>query len=118
MQGATKILSPRLMQELYSNRFHAAAKRKLLRERAVAYKGGRCRICGYSRCINAFDFHHPDPIIKDFTISAKMTAWKAIVRELNKCDLLCANCHREVHDGMHPAYLDELDDRFGQDEDE
>ena len=45
-----------------------------------------------------------------------MTSWARIVRELDKCVLLCCRCHREVHDGMHPGYL-VLEDR-GRDEDD
>lgn len=55
----------------------------------------------------AFDFHHPSPWEKDFTISDRMTSWGAIEAELKKCVLLCARCHREVHDGLHPRYLED-----------
>lgn len=81
----------------------------MLREQAVAYKGGHCVICGYDRCASAFDFHHVDPWIKDFAISQRMTSFRAIQRELDKCVLLCATCHREVHDGLHPGYLEDHD---------
>lgn len=42
-----------------------AKRRKIIRQKAIEYKGGQCAICGY-----------------------------------NKCVLLCANCHREVHEGV------------------
>jgi predicted HNH restriction endonuclease len=94
------------------NRRQAAYKRrKELRERAIAYLGGKCRICGYNKCSSAFDFHHVDPLGKDFNISAG-TSWERIERELQKCELLCSNCHREVHDGQHPGYL-ELEGAWG-----
>lgn len=82
-----------------------AERRRLLRERAIAYLGGCCRICGYDKWPSAFDFHHLDPRGKDFTISEAMTSWERIKPELDKCELLCSNCHREVHDGLHPGYL-------------
>lgn len=95
------------------NRYDVARRRQLLRERAIAYLGGSCRICGYDKCFSAMDFHHLDPLGKDFTISEAMTSWERIQPELDKCDLLCANCHREVHDGLHPGYLVYDDDHEG-----
>jgi predicted HNH restriction endonuclease len=92
----------------------AAQRRKNLRERAVAHLGGKCQICGYDKSVNAFDFHHIDPLEKDFTISDRMTSWAAIESELKKVVLLCANCHREVHDGLHAGYLAFEDDDRGQ----
>lgn len=86
-------------------RTQAALKRKQLREKAIAYKGGKCLLCGYDKCPSALDFHHPDPQVKEFTISDKMTSWDTISKELAVVDLLCCRCHREVHDGLHPGYL-------------
>ncbi len=83
----------------------ASKRRSELRQRAIAYKGGKCQICGYDKSPAAFDFHHPDPREKEFSVSSRMTSWGAIVRELDKCVLLCSRCHREVHDGWHPSYL-------------
>jgi hypothetical protein len=82
-----------------------AKRRRALRARAVEYLGGRCAACGYDRCLAALDFHHTDPAEKDFAISAKMTSWEAIRRELGKCALLCCRCHREVHDGILAGFL-------------
>jgi predicted HNH restriction endonuclease len=96
------------------NRKQAAyQRRKELRDRAIAYLGGKCRICGYDKCPAAFDFHHIDPMGKDFNISSGLTSWDRIVPELDKCVLLCSNCHREVHDGLHTGYLDDGYDRGG-----
>lgn len=53
------------------------------------------------------DFHHQEGT-KDFSISDG-TSWKWIEPELRKCELLCARCHREVHDGLHPGYLGDTD---------
>lgn len=63
--------------------------------------GGGCGICGYSRCAAALDFHHIDPKGKDFAFGRYQSkAWKWIVAEIKKCAMLCANCHREVHNGV------------------
>jgi predicted HNH restriction endonuclease len=102
--------------DAFTKKLNANRRRKEIRERAIAYLGGACTICGYNKCSAAYDFHHPNPLEKDFSISARMTSWEAIAVELKKCILLCANCHREVHDGLHPSFLlDESHDRGGDD---
>ncbi len=62
--------------------------------------GGKCQCCGYSRCTAALELHHIDPTQKDFAfgkITANPAAWHKIAAELLKCILVCANCHREIH---------------------
>jgi len=77
-------------------------RRKKIREMAVSYGGSKCAICGYNKCIKALEFHHIDSKGKDFGISAKgyTRSWVQVKREIKKCILLCANCHREVHEGI------------------
>lgn len=77
-------------------------RRKKLREMARDYKGGKCQICGYKKCSRALSFHHLNPKKKDFTISAKglTRSWAKLQEEIDKCILLCANCHMEVHEGI------------------
>ncbi len=74
-------------------------RRKKVRRMAVEYKEGKCQSCGYSRCIDALEFHHNDSSKKDFSISEKgyTRSWDKVKEELDKCTLLCANCHRELH---------------------
>ena len=74
-------------------------KRQRLKQLAVAYKGGRCKKCGYRECLAALEFHHRRPGCKDLTVKiVGAWAWSArLRRELDKCDLLCSNCHRETH---------------------
>ncbi len=64
----------------------------------VEYKGGQCQQCGYKKCLDALEFHHRDPKMKDIKISSQKTVCmhERLRRELDKCDLLCSNCHREV----------------------
>lgn len=78
-----------------------AAKRARTKERSVAYKGGKCELCGYSKCNRALVFHHLNSKEKEFTV-ARMSckSWKTIQQELDKCQLLCSNCHMEVHDSI------------------
>lgn len=66
--------------------------------KAVEYKGGKCEICGYDKCINALDFHHKDPSQKDLSFKSKRGwSWNKLKVELDKCILVCSNCHREIH---------------------
>lgn len=104
------------MARSWKERQDANRRRRELRERAVAYLGGKCAICAYDKCISAFDFHHVEIWMKDFTISAKMTSWAKIEPELKKCVLLCSRCHREVHDGLHPHYIEYEESNKGGDE--
>jgi hypothetical protein len=75
------------------------ARRKKVRQKAIEYKGGKCEMCGYDRCIDALEFHHRDLSKKDFGISEKgyTRSWKRVTEELDKCVMICANCHRELH---------------------
>ena len=65
---------------------------------AVEYKGGKCSICGYSKSMAALEFHHINPNEKDkdyFNMRGGLSP--NLKTELDKCVLLCANCHREIH---------------------
>jgi len=82
--------------------------RREVKKRAVEYKGGSCEICGYDKCLAALTFHHRNPIEKDFGISDIMNIidWKKVRRELDKCHLLCSNCHIEVHNSLVDGYVE------------
>ena len=71
--------------------------RQKLKQRAIEYKGGHCQLCGYCRCSEALTFHHRNPDEKDFNISGQYIRWERVKAELDKCDLLCHNCHTETH---------------------
>ena len=68
---------------------------------AVAYKGGKCALCEYDKCIDALCFHHTGG--KKFGISAKgyTRSWKKVQAELDECILVCPNCYTEIHVGLH-----------------
>ena len=70
-------------------------KRKKLE--LIEYKGSKCCICGYNKCVQALQFHHLDPKMKDFTISKKSFSIEKLKKEVDKCILVCANCHSEIH---------------------
>jgi len=71
-----------------------------LKKRAVEYKGGKCILCDYNKCLEGLSFHHRNPSEKDFNISGShCRKWEDIRNELDKCELLCERCHIEVHAG-------------------
>jgi hypothetical protein len=64
----------------------------------VDMAGGKCTHCGYSNCLAALEFHHKDPTTKRFLLSSssiRALEWTEVLKEYKKCELLCANCHRE-----------------------
>ena len=71
----------------------------------MEYKGNECQICGYDKIkyLSAFDFHHRDPSQKDFSLASKgiCKSYKTLIKEVDKCDLLCGRCHQEIHDEEH-----------------
>ena len=76
--------------------------RRDIKQRAVEYLGRKCMKCGYCKCVRALQFHHREPGEKEFAISRPETvAWEKVKLELDKCDLLCANCHAEEEDRLY-----------------
>lgn len=86
------------MREFYAKRKQRLAELK--RDRA-------CRECGIDDP-RVLDFHHRDPDEKEFNIGrdAWKVSWERLVAETEKCDVLCANCHRIEHfeDGTYSLY--------------
>ena len=73
-------------------------RRKRLKAEAINLLGGKCKICGYNKCPDALDFHHPKNN-KEGNIGTflKNESREKLLKEAEKCILLCANCHRELH---------------------
>lgn len=69
-----------------------------LREHLLQYRLEHpCICCGEDEpaCL---DFHHLDPNEKDFQIAgSQQRSWTKILAEIEKCVVLCSNCHRKVH---------------------
>lgn len=76
--------------------------RQKLKNRGVEYLGGKCSVCGYCKSVWSMHFHHKSSKEKSFTISAYQNlSWNTIVKELDKCKLICANCHGELHEQQY-----------------
>jgi hypothetical protein len=81
--------------------------RQRFKQDCVAYKGGQCVRCGYNKCFASMHFHHRDREQKEFAISRSTTTLldSKIKQELDKCDLVCANCHGEIEYLSYNCYL-------------
>lgn len=90
LNSRCKICSNDRMNQLRKERF----------EQVAQYKTERgCKICGEKRHW-VLDFHHRNSDEKEKTISrmiSKNMTWDKILQEIEKCDILCANCHRDYH---------------------
>lgn len=87
-----------------NNKSKAVSRRRnKIKQMALIYKGSKCCLCGYDKSVRALEFHHVIPENKSFGISKAgyQKSWLAIKAELDKCILVCANCHAEIHDNLH-----------------
>ena len=71
------------------------------KSKLIQILGGNCQKCGYNKSEKALDFHHLNQKTKKFAISDRLSVrnelkWQEIIEEVKKCELLCANCHREL----------------------
>lgn len=90
----------------YTQAENITAKRRALKKMLIEYKGGKCQRCGYDTCMRALEFHHLDPSKKDFGISKQLNRnVQDLKNEVDKCILLCANCHAEVHQELYEQGL-------------
>jgi len=81
----------------YEYQVMRALKRKT---HLINLRGGACELCGYNKNLSALEFHHIDRETKESqldsrTLSNSNMEW--IMSEFEKCMVLCANCHREIH---------------------
>jgi predicted HNH restriction endonuclease len=77
-------------------------RRRKIKRMALEYKGGKCEVCGYDKHQGVLDFHHIKPEEKLFAIGTggHSRSWERVQTELDKCVLVCANCHREIELGI------------------
>jgi Mor family transcriptional regulator len=78
-----------------------------------------CEICGYNKCDTSLEFHHKDSNTKDTKISKFVYnhTWKELSditedakKELDKCIVVCRNCHQTIHQDMNfiETYWDDI----------
>ena len=106
----------RALDHYYDNREKriAGVKRREchLKRKALGYLGGACISCGETHP-GLLQFHHRNPDEKTFSVTTKQLAtpkkypWETILAELDKCDILCANCHFLHHNTWLEEWLSE-----------
>lgn len=72
-------------------------RRRQRKAEMIALRGGCCQDCGYDTLPAALEFHHRDPSTKEFGLGNWHGSWARLLSEADKCDLVCANCHRIRH---------------------
>ena len=86
-----------------SNKKNAISRKKVKSKALAIYGKNECEICGYDKCYEALSFHHKDPSTKDNQIGFMW--YIGLEEEIKKCILVCENCHKEIHAGLHPDIL-------------
>ena len=76
--------------------------RQKRKDNLIRMCGGKCVLCGYDKCNAALEFHHIDPSLKSYQLSSgNCHKIEDDIAEVKKCLLVCANCHREIHNGFY-----------------
>lgn len=102
MPNKTRRKETRTYKDRAEYLIHAnSIRRRKIKLQAIEYKGGMCIFCEYSKYAGALDLHHTKGI-KNFTMGndGYTHSWNDIKKELDKCVLVCSNCHREIHGGL------------------
>lgn len=99
------------------NSYHSQTKRAIRRKMGFIERlGGKCSRCGYNTNLSALHFHHIDSSTKEFGLDSRALSnhsMKILEKELDKCILLCSNCHAEEHyKEMDYKYLIENKEKF------
>lgn len=84
--------------------------RKQLKERAIQAFGNKCFICNNSYPNSVYDFHHINPSEKEISfgnkISSSKIGWYEMRDELQKCVMICSNCHRILHNEENDFFIE------------
>lgn len=105
LTGRQRMYCSRVCKNKYTNQAHQSYVSQQIRGRErkiqlIRIKGNKCEQCGYDRNYAALEFHHKTPSKKTFPLDLRALLnrkWAMIVDEVEKCVLLCSNCHAEIH---------------------
>jgi len=71
------------------------------KKKAIEYLGKSCVRCRTEYEYPAMQFHHRNPMEKDVSWNKlRLRSWDKIRMELDKCDLVCSNCHSIIHSNL------------------
>jgi hypothetical protein len=108
LTGRQKMFCSLACKNKHHQSYTAQKTRGLARKlEIVKAKGGCCMRCGYRKNLAALSFHHTDPTVKDFKLDMRSISnrtLESVWSELDKCILVCLNCHAELHNS--PLDLD------------
>ena len=93
------------------NSCNTRIRRYRAKKMGVDYLGGECYRCKWSGDLSGFDFHHMDPDEKEFHLTSSNMSnrtWESVKEELDKCELLCALCHRLEHSDYNNTKISEI----------
>lgn len=98
----TRFCSIRCKNKYYQNNSYQKQQERGIKrkDKLIEKSGGKCEICGYNRSRVSLSFHHIDPSEKSFGLDARNISnrsMKSVLEEYKKCQLLCLNCHSELH---------------------
>ena len=90
---------------------YSTERRQGIKSKAIEYKGGKCEDCGIVSSNEnqiIFDFHHLDPAQKEISFGKSNVQFEKLRVELDKCVILCSNCHRLRHHQQFKSTLNHL----------
>ena len=101
LQGKQTKFCSTFCKNKYHQSYEAQKDRGLTRKLSlIKLAGGKCSLCGYNKNLAALAFHHLDSAEKDFKLDMRSLSnrgLKTVLAELDKCILVCHNCHSELH---------------------
>lgn len=104
-------------QEQKDNQVTCLYKRGLERkEKLLKIRGDKCSMCGYNKSTRVLSFHHRNPETKKFGLSLNNLWGKPmdiLIEEAEKCDVLCMNCHAELHDTNRSNIVLKVNKKYG-----
>lgn len=111
-QNHQEVIGVKLNVKNNMNKKNSLNWQRRTKEILIQYKGGKCEICGYDKKFSsAYHFHHINPKEKEFNLSSIKSLDK-LKAEADKCQLLCVNCHSEIHEIENMKKIEEFEKNY------